>query len=56
MLHYEKYRGLDGWRWRLRAANGAIISQASDAFVREWDCDRSIEINKSSHSAPVRLA
>ena len=54
MLHYEKYRS-DGWRWRLRASNGAIISQSSEAYVREWDCDRSIEINKSSVYAPVHL-
>ena len=52
MLHYEKYRS-DGWRWRLRAANGAIISQSSEAYVHERDCDRSIEINKNSLYAPV---
>gem|GEM_PF-6063403 len=51
-MQYEKYR-TDGWRWRLVAPNGRIISVSSEAYVNEADCDRSIEINKTSHSAPV---
>jgi uncharacterized protein YegP (UPF0339 family) len=52
-MKYLKYRALDGWRWRLRAVNGLIISVSSEAYVNEADCDRSIELNKASHSAPV---
>ena len=51
-MRYEKYRS-DGWRWRLVATNGRTISVSSEAYVSESDCDRSIEINKASHSAPV---
>jgi uncharacterized protein YegP (UPF0339 family) len=51
-MKYVKYRS-DGWRWRLVASNGRIISVSSEAYVAEADCDRSIELNKSSHSAPV---
>ena len=49
---YQKYRS-DGWRWRLVATNGRIISQSSEAYVAESDCDRSIQINKGSAAAPV---
>jgi uncharacterized protein YegP (UPF0339 family) len=52
-MKYVKYRAADGWRWRLRASNGLIISVSSEAYVAETDCDRSIALNKSSHSAPV---
>ena len=51
---YQKYRS-DGWRWRLVATNGRIISQSSEAYVAEGDCDRSIEINKGSSAAPIIL-
>ncbi|WP_271199500.1 DUF1508 domain-containing protein [Methylopila turkensis] len=51
----RKYR-TDGWRWRLVASNGRIISMSSEAYVAEGDCDRSIEINKGSSAAPVRRA
>lgn len=54
-MYYEKYR-TDGWRWRLVASNGRIISMSSEAYVGEGDCDRSIEINKGSSAAPVRRA
>lgn len=52
-MKYTKYRSADGWRWRLKAVNGLIISVSSEAYVNEAACDRSIELNKSSHSAPV---
>jgi uncharacterized protein YegP (UPF0339 family) len=51
MGHYEKYKS-DGWRWRF-IVNGRIISQASEAYVNESDCDRSIQLNKGSGTAPV---
>jgi uncharacterized protein YegP (UPF0339 family) len=51
-MKYVKYRS-DGWRWRLVASNGRIISVSSEAYVAEADCDRSIELNKGSGSAPV---
>ena len=51
-MRYEKYH-TDGWRWRLRATNGRIISQSSESYVAEADCDRSIELNKLSSQAPV---
>lgn len=52
-LKYEKYK-TDGWRWRLKStANGKIISMSSEAYLAETDCDRSIELNKSSYAAPV---
>lgn len=50
-MTYEKYR-TDGWRWRL-IANGRIIAMSSEAYVNEADCDRSLQIVKSSSAAPV---
>lgn len=52
-MKYVKYRNHDGWRWRFQASNGRIISVSSEAYVNESDCDRSIELNKASHSAPI---
>ena len=54
-MYYDKYR-TDGWRWRLVASNGRIISVSSEAYVDEDDCDRSNKINKASSAAPVRRA
>jgi uncharacterized protein YegP (UPF0339 family) len=55
-MRYTKYRSADGWRWRFKASNGRIISVSSEAYVNEADCDRSIELNKASFSAPVERA
>lgn len=31
----EIYKGLDGWRWRLKAANGAVIAEGGEAYARK---------------------
>lgn len=28
------YRARDGWRWRLKAANGRIVAESGEAYTR----------------------
>lgn len=37
--HFEVYRARDGWRWRLRAANGRIVA-IGEAHTRKADALR----------------
>lgn len=30
----EVYRGQDGWRWRLVAANGKIVADSGESYVK----------------------
>ncbi|GJD53525.1 hypothetical protein OPKNFCMD_6301 [Methylobacterium crusticola] len=54
-MKYEKFTvaGTQGWRWRLRADNGRIISTSREIYVTEHACDYSIVLSKSSANAPV---
>lgn len=53
-MKYKKRRDNKGqWRWVLFADNGEPISVSSEAYVREADCDRGIELSKASWDAPV---
>jgi len=31
------YFAKDGWRWRLTAANGKIIADSGEAYIRRYD-------------------
>ena len=37
--HFEVYHAKDGWRWRLKAANGRIIANG-EAHPRKADAER----------------
>ena len=37
--HFEVYPAKDGWRWRLRAANGRIVA-TGEAHTRKADAVR----------------
>ena len=37
--HFEVYPAKDGWRWRLRAANGRIVA-TGEAHTRKSDAIR----------------
>lgn len=41
------------WRWTYEASNGKTIAVSSEGYVRKVDCERSIEIMKSSSQSPV---
>ena len=45
---YEYYEAPDGWHWRLRAANGRVLS-SGEAFVTERNVLRAIETNQAAH-------
>jgi uncharacterized protein YegP (UPF0339 family) len=35
------YRSKDGWRWRLKSANGRVLA-SGEAHTRERDADRAL--------------
>lgn len=39
--HFETYKSRDGWRWRLRAANGRVLA-SGEAHIRKGDATRAI--------------
>lgn len=43
------------WRWTYEASNGKTIAVSSEGYVNRGDCERSIEIMKSSKDSPVWL-
>jgi uncharacterized protein YegP (UPF0339 family) len=38
----EFYKALDGWRWRVTAANGEIVAASSEAFSRKYGARRNL--------------
>ena len=39
---FQVYQARDGWRWRLKAANGRIIADSGEAYTRKRDADRAV--------------
>ncbi len=51
---YWMYKDARGeWRWSYEASNAKTIAVSSEGYQKRSDCERSIEIMKSSHSSPV---
>ncbi|MDB5591478.1 YegP family protein [Enterovirga sp.] len=51
---YHKSKDNRGeWRWTYYARNGEEIGVSSESYKEERDCDRGIEIMKSSKDSPV---
>ena len=51
---YWMYKDRVGeWRWSYDASNGRTISVSSEGYINRSDCERSIEIMKSSTYSPV---
>lgn len=40
---FQPYRARDGWRWRLKAANGRILADSGQAYTTRWNCLRAID-------------
>lgn len=38
--HFEIYQASDGWRWRLKSANGKIVADSGEAYVRRAGATR----------------
>lgn len=36
-MKFEVYRGLNQWRWRLRARNGKIVATSGESYKRRAD-------------------
>jgi uncharacterized protein YegP (UPF0339 family) len=41
------------WRWRLKAANHAIIATSGEGYVNNADCKYAISLVKQAGNAPV---
>jgi len=53
-LRFEIYKGHNGeWRWRLRVQNGNVIADSAEGYEHRQDCERGIELVKTSASATV---
>ncbi|NNM74423.1 YegP family protein [Enterovirga aerilata] len=53
-MRFEIYKGHNGeWRWRLRVQNGNVIADSAEGYERRSDCERGIELVKTSAAAPV---
>jgi uncharacterized protein YegP (UPF0339 family) len=42
-MKIETFLGKDGWRWRMRARNGEILS-TSEAYVRKHDAEKTAQL------------
>lgn len=53
---FEVYRGKDGWRWRLRAANSQIVA-TGEAHTRKRDavraCQRIADLADEAANVPL---
>ena len=39
----EIYKAADGWRWRLRAHNGKVVADGSEAYASKGNARRGFE-------------
>lgn len=42
-LRIQVYKGRDGWRWRMVAANGRKVATSGEAFASEANADRAAD-------------
>jgi len=53
-MYYTIYKDAQGyWRWNLKAANHEKIA-SGEGYVNKADCQKVIDLVKSSSNAPVR--
>ncbi len=51
-MRYRIYRDSIGqWRWRLVAANGRIVADSGEGYVRRRDCLRGIKLVRGAVTA-----
>lgn len=57
-MYFTKYQDKrKEWRWNLKTANGNIIADSGEGYAKEEDCDRGIELVKSTDDdTPVLTA
>lgn len=42
MARWEIWKAKDGWRWRLKAANGRIVAESGEAYTRKGDARKAM--------------
>lgn len=53
-MYFQVYKGKDGWRWRLKAANHETIAHG-EAYKERADCLHGIAlVKKVSGDTPVK--
>ena len=40
--HFDVYKSADGWRWRIKAANGRIVADGGEAYARRAGATRAV--------------
>lgn len=40
--HFEVYKAADGWRWRIKAANGRIVADGGEAYASRRNARRAV--------------
>lgn len=40
---FQVYPAKDGYRWRLRAANGRIIAESGEAYARKQGAEKAVD-------------
>lgn len=50
---FEVYRARDGWRWRLKAANGRVVA-VGESYTRERDAIRSLNAVRTAAREAVK--
>lgn len=48
---FQVYPAKDGYRWRLKAANGRIIAESGEAYTRRRDCIRAVRVVREAIGA-----
>jgi len=52
---FEYYRGIGGWRWRLKAGNNKCIAESGQSYSNKDDCISAIKLVQKSSTAEVRF-
>ena len=39
-MKLDIWKALDGWRWKVIAANGKLVAESGEAYTRKWNAWR----------------
>ncbi len=54
MVHFQIYRALDGYRWRLWAANNRIVAESGEAYNTHEGAVNAVNwVKEQAPTAPV---
>lgn len=53
-VHFEIWRALDGYRWRLWSANGRIVAESGEAYVQHAGAQEAVAwVKQFAPTAPI---